>query len=764
MYGSRPWNSALKHLARRGADRVHIEKIEIRKFAAIEDFEIKPTRLTVIRGDNDSGKTMLLDAILDALFSGRVKQQYPRSLGRYKDEDKEVRIQIESKGGNFTFPEEVGLERLKNFPAIYVPNLLVIREGETAFYSEERLWEIIKENLSGMAGGLHKVVETIRDEVGITPQKNDWVSRQGRRLKEEIENLSNHLKNLTEIKPRAEELVKLQLEKRKLENKSLSLAAKLQEMEAARKKEQYSQAAKLKSKYEKTRQTLDSHLKYTDIDLEAWSEAREEILKERSRKRELGAQLGEIQEHLSSLREKFTEKTRQIDDWSKQEASILPDMEERLLQFNALTRKGERLISWRPLFFLFILFTGLGSITAFALRAFRAIPFLIAATVLAIAIYLWSRHLESRLKKAGRELSEIFRRTLSESKPPEEIDQWIEEGRRETERTRGEASSLRSQIEVMEGKLKGVKSNLEECERALQERESLIEPISKRADSSSLEDLEKKVSERRRLEGEKSSLFKQINLLLETSDEGEWENRLSSLHPFAEAKGKWGEKEYENQRIEKTSTDMKIEKLAREIAEARDPLIELGCRFPEDVWFKLQETTYKLAQYELKKKAAILAINIIEGLAEKQDALVNSIIEQGPDSASAFLTEITDGYYQKVYLHEGKVRVRRNTGREFSIEELGTGARAQLYLAIRLSLAKRIFQDEPAFLLLDDPFTNCDDTRKGELIRALIKLSDSGWQIIYITFQKDLLGLFEKFTQGHPEGFLTVRHFQERLP
>ena len=108
--------------------------------------------------------------------------------------------------------------------------------------------------------------------------------------------------------------------------------------------------------------------------------------------------------------------------------------------------------------------------------------------------------------------------------------------------------------------------------------------------------------------------------------------------------------------------------------------------------------------------------------------------------------------------------MRRDTGREFSVEELGTGARAQLYLAIRLSLTRRIFQDEPAFLLLDDPFTNCDDMRKKELIRALVKLSEKGWQTIYITIQRDVVSLFEEFTKDYPPGFLTVRHLQKRLP
>ncbi|KPJ62184.1 MAG: hypothetical protein AMS15_04785 [Planctomycetes bacterium DG_23] len=743
---------------------MHIKKIDIRRFAAIEDFEIEPTRLTVIRGDNDSGKTMLLDAILDALFSGRVKQQYPRALGRYKDAGKEVRIQVESQGREFSFPEGASLERLKNLPAIYVPNLLVIREGETAFHSEERLWEIIKENLSGMAGGLLKVIETIRDEVGITPQKNDWVSRQGRRLKEEVEHLRKNLTNLTQVKPKAEGLVRLQLERAKLEKKVRLVAAKLQELEAARKKEDYRKAVALERKYDEALQALEDHRKYSDADLEVWSEANKKIAREHTRKDGLSAQIGEVQEHISSLKEKLNEKNRQIDHWRKQEASILPDMEENLSQFNALKRKAERFVAWRPLFWLFILLTGSGAIISLVLGALRVTPFLFAALVFATILYLWTKHLENKLQKKASELSEIFRRTLGEKKQPEEVNQWIEEGRLETERARGEVSSLSGQLETMEKRLKGLKLSLEESEKALQESKGLIEPVSKSTNCPSLEDLEEKVSERRRLESDKDSLLKQIDLLLQTNDESKWEHRVSLLRPFAEAEGEWNEEEYERQRIQKSSIESEIERLTREIGQMRDPLIELGCRSPEDVWFKIQETSGRLAQYELKRKAALLAINIIEGLAQQQDALVNSIIEQGRDSASALLAEITAGYYEKVYLHEGKITVRRNTGKEFSVEELGTGARTQLYLAIRLSLVKRIFQDEPAFLLLDDPFTNCDDMRKRELIRALVKLSDAGWQIIYITFQKDLLDLFEEFAEEYPPGFLTVRHFQERLP
>jgi len=743
---------------------VRIKKIEIRRFAAIEDFEIEPTSLTIIRGDNDSGKTMLLDAILDALFSKRVKQQYPRALGRYKEEDKEIRIEVESRKSELVFPENANLERVKNFPAIYVPNLLIIREGEAAFYSEQRLWENIKENLSGMAGGLLKVIEIIREKVGITAKRNEWVSREGRRIKEEVENLRNHLRNLTQVRPKAEEFVRLQLEKTKSEKKATSLASKIEQLEAARKKEDYCKAVALKGKYEETLGALQSHLKYTDTDLEVWSKTKDEIAKEITRKKGLTTQIDELQEHISFLQKQLNEKKRQIDDWRREEANILPDVEESLSQFKALSRKALGFIPWRSLLLLSILLSGFGGIISLALGAFRVSPFLFAAMALAVTLYLWSKHLENKLQRKGSELSEIFRRTVGEKKTPEEITLWIEEGRIKTERARGETSSLSSQTEALEERLKDLRLNLEGAEKALQESGVLIAPISERTGCASLEDLGKKVNERRRLEGEKDSLLKQINLLLETSNATEWEQRLSALRPFAEAKGRWNEEEYESQRIEKASTDRDIERLATEIGEVRDPLIELGCRSPEDVWFKIQDTSRELAQYELKRKAALLAISIIDGLAEEQDALVNSIIEQGPDSASALLAEITDGYYHKVYLHEGKIRVRRDTGREFSVEELGTGARAQLYLAIRLSLTRRIFQDEPAFLLLDDPFTNCDDMRKKELIRALVKLSEKGWQTIYITIQRDVVSLFEEFTKDYPPGFLTVRHLQKRLP
>ncbi|MCX7704470.1 MAG: AAA family ATPase, partial [Planctomycetota bacterium] len=68
---------------------MRIERIEIDKYLLLKNVYIEPSDFTVVVGDNESGKTMLLDSILDGLFHLRereraIKALFPSFSNRYQ--------------------------------------------------------------------------------------------------------------------------------------------------------------------------------------------------------------------------------------------------------------------------------------------------------------------------------------------------------------------------------------------------------------------------------------------------------------------------------------------------------------------------------------------------------------------------------------------------------------------------------------------------------------------------------------------------------
>ena len=86
-----------------------------------------------------------------------------------------------------------------------------------------------------------------------------------------------------------------------------------------------------------------------------------------------------------------------------------------------------------------------------------------------------------------------------------------------------------------------------------------------------------------------------------------------------------------------------------------------------------------------------------------------------------------------------KFRARSGSGPPQPVENLSTGERVQLLIAVRLAFLE---QDEPTRLplLLDEALGTSDDGRAGEIIDTIIEVAREGRQIFYFTAQHDEVG------------------------
>lgn len=86
-----------------------------------------------------------------------------------------------------------------------------------------------------------------------------------------------------------------------------------------------------------------------------------------------------------------------------------------------------------------------------------------------------------------------------------------------------------------------------------------------------------------------------------------------------------------------------------------------------------------------------------------------------------------------------------------SLEELSTGTRIQLLLAVRLAYIETQENQYRLPLLVDELLANADDIRAQAIIKALVAISRSGRQVFYFTAQSDEVNKWRAFLNDHSE-------------
>jgi uncharacterized protein YhaN len=76
-------------------------------------------------------------------------------------------------------------------------------------------------------------------------------------------------------------------------------------------------------------------------------------------------------------------------------------------------------------------------------------------------------------------------------------------------------------------------------------------------------------------------------------------------------------------------------------------------------------------------------------------------------------------------------------GKTWDFQDLSTGTRDQLLTVLRLALAEKRLQGK-GFLIFDDALVTSDRTRLREQMEMLGRLTQAGWQILFMTAQDEV--------------------------
>lgn len=218
---------------------------------------------------------------------------------------------------------------------------------------------------------------------------------------------------------------------------------------------------------------------------------------------------------------------------------------------------------------------------------------------------------------------------------------------------------------------------------------------------------------------------------------------------------------YSQQEYEKTQSELghiqeeiknqedKIQKLKYRICEKTkaDPSISWE-KLIENLRQKRRDVQNGLREVTASIVAGFSVHKVISKLREEEDAK----IQQGLQSEVVLspLKDITQRY-NRLALDNDRLIVSDQYD-NFGIRDLSTGAIEQVMLALRIGFTSKLLREDALFLILDDAFQHSDWQKREILINKLADIAKKGWQIIYLTMDDHIKGLFDKFSKEFEAG------------
>jgi len=677
---------------------IRIEKIAVRNLGPLGDFDMDMGDFNLVYGWNETGKTYLVEFLLRSIFRGAARWglRDAAASGRITvsgvhEEPVVFTPQSEKKLEDYWDQDERGL------PAD-MARLLVVKGAELSI-DRDRPGGVSRKILRSYLSR-NELVDQIFDKITVTLREAKVVAGaiEGSR-RTDIRTRERSLEDLERIE-KLFERIDLRYAggpRRELELQKESLEQERQRLVQAKRHLAYSLDQDIKERRRERERLPDSELKKLRSDFDAYQRGE-------------GARL-RTEELLQSLSEE-----REDYGWLEQAIRVY---ESRGLQRAA----GPRLA---------LLFSGcaslIGSVVALLLNStlLGLVLFVIGAILL--GVYVYRLHRQVDLVQESEELQRLSRDY--EARFGDQLGSLAELKRR------------KSQLEETHIRARGAEDRYDEVS---DEIEGLSEEISGRLRSLTDEDCEigdwqQVITE---LEEQAEELDREIREReIGLAELGVQEEEYSTEEPA---------EDFDSDHLDLVEEE--LDTVEEQLRRARDNLRSLkqeicnetreniSTPWPE-VLESLQRRRTEVEDDYRQVTARILAQIAVTDVLEEIRESENEKIREGLnlDGVTAPLLRIT-GRYESLSMVDDNLSVSTRY-RDYPLSDLSTGAQEQVLLALRMGFASHLAGGEPLFLVLDDAFQYADWERRSQLVDEVAGLTESGWQIIYLTMDDHLRDLF----------------------
>jgi energy-coupling factor transporter ATP-binding protein EcfA2 len=685
---------------------IRIDRIKVNRGGPLEnDFKLEPGDINLIYGHNETGKTYIVESIINLLFRTGRKSTIDWNLRGWDFagniivsgiQDKPVTFSRTSKKLDDYWEEEIGLPQ--DFSL-----LLVVKEGETLLADEKDGVgrDILKNYLSG-EGLLDRI------EAGISPTLREANVLDGQIIGS----------NRGEIKKRG------------------LLSGELEELDSLLKEAEDGYASgviyNLRQKQETTNTELEM-LKKAKCYYAARSHGKRKSLGKERENLPTEEELSQIESDISVYESKKNEAESKSDTLTKLKSTTdsYRWAEKALNVYKEIT-SGQAISSPKPVYMILALSFLAGAVVS----GFLDIDIPLAISAAGSLVFLILHFVRMRRALA----------TATNSKELEKLKGGFKS-------RYGSELTDRAVLEAQLEKLKedyfyatGLKKDLgEELIPDLKSRESSIRGDLKKFTGNELppQEWRSTISE---LRSKLSELTDKINSLdIELTSLAVSEEDLLYQDPGIE----WDANRYKALEEELTEITKALDQEFRNLDQLRVRIAQethLDSTEWEELITALRTRREEIAQEYRCMTAEILAkiqVNtIIQEFREEENARIAAGLES--EELTKPLYAITECYKSIRHEVDRGLVLTTDEDEEYPLADVSTGAREQAFLAMRIGFSSIAMKGQTAFLILDDAFQHSDWPRRTNLMDQVLRLVKSGWQVFYFTMDDHIRGLFLK--------------------
>ena len=683
-----------------------IEKLSLKRFGKLDRFEMGfNPGINLIKGDNETGKSTLVEALTCALYddpkSQKKELKEKTSWGFQKDF--EMELDFEAEGQSFsleknfdkgflrlskkstgeTWDDKKGIEEIIT-QGIGIPSkefffaTACVQQDEMSRLDSSV--EAIKDKLESLVtGGEEKVkastlIEHLKEKIGELKKvgiKNLGVIQKCEKDKEEflyeLEKVKNQNKKIKESKRELSE-ISSNLEKVK---KELEIKKSLLE-----KAEQASRLEEKQRELEERFHDLNARIKQTQNSERVVRKLREECSKYVAVSKEDKNRVDELEAKLKFLEDKRIGLVREEEELKSVFIASVPSQNLKILVFSTLVLT----LLLTPLALFLKQFFWAGAGLGFILFSISGFKLLVQKN----ERNFYSQQLEQKrirfqeLEKDTYELTGYLKSILKKynlaSSP---VLRENNEHYRDIER------EIKNELSRYEGWLGGKNA--------------------------------------RELENELKEVTKELAL---------WDEKTKDLEPYFLKREEFLhlQKEVKGLEENKRNSELKTVALQKELEMA-----ESGAELEASLEERLEQTQKTLE--ELRRRIEVYEISL-ESLEEARRKVIDSSVGTLEEETSKLLREITNGKYNQVRFDKNSFRFEvfsdELKGWVDPQKYLSRGSLDQIYLSCRLALLNLVSENKKPVMILDDPFVTFDKQRREKALKLLRSLSKK-YQILLLT-------------------------------
>ena len=709
----------------------------------------------LIFGANESGKTTLVDAIVISLLArtdkkGGALKSIPRSLKHLKDRygsEISLRVVVNQDDRELDFPDPETFRDRWGIGWDELRAIFIAREGDLELARGDGRefrdwWETLKGKLLGFQEEPRQVLKKIAAEADLT--ENLGLKEAQQRRTEEIQ---QKLTWFTDNEQRIHSLRGLEktYDELKLKEKKL-----LQEAENTKKgvhKARLLRADEMYRQMKITREKLQAeHGRYTEKDLNEWQKLAGESDKEAAQLTWLRQQKDQEQTRYKDAQTKITQLVRQVGLLSEKLRSAA-DREQELAEVALQEGKklGSDIPGWAPW-----IAWGTSALALILGLYAKTLPLIVGSVMLvALAIgltFILRRaagqkglflHRREKLLRWGHELG-LEAQTL-----PDLLLQLMDQ-RKKKDELEGQRKQLQDQLPKLTRTVEGLTKQEKAKAGAMEKILGQIRHLRDRVGLADLEELRRRVQTKTELDSDVEKKHKGGLRALLGPDEALWPGKLEELSSMDQ--------------IQAVEDESLLEELNKHLTECRrrqrsayEDLTNLtaelkagfGCQKPEEVAWKVADLRRELKGTQILERAGQRVRDIFDRLLQKSDAILDDVI--GSETVRRRFQKTTGGKYRSVTMENLIPRVTDDQGHDWDFASLSTGTKDQLLTILRVALAEKRLYDK-SFFIFDDALVNSDRTRLREQMQMLGRLTQDGWQILFLTAQDEVRQEAERLT------------------